>query len=199
MCRFVGNTLLAAAPLLFLTIATNAVAKPTEVEVVNAPDVNVVNTADVNVTNKPDVVVANTTPLNVLVTNDSAWREQYDDEKWNLDGSEVRLNAVPFGKQLHVEYLSAYMLIDPGKYVRCEAEVLIDIDQVTTVAAGGRHWLIMTGNSPAASGGQIWIASTPISLTIDEGEYLRVDCITNDATPSVHASITGYLVDMPAE
>ena len=206
MCKSIRKALPAAAALLIFAMSTNAIAKPTEVEVVNAPDVkvvntpdvNVVNTADVNVTNKPDVVVANTTPLDVLVTNDSAWREPYHDEKRNPDGSGVYLSAVPTGKRLHVEYLSAWLLIDPGKYLYCQVNVLKDKDE-NTYNVGGGHDLIMTGNSQAAPGGQLWIASTPISITIDEGEYLEVYCATNDSAPTFHSQITGYLVDMPAQ
>lgn len=185
------------------SITVNA-AKPTPVEVINTPYVNVVNlpavqevSGAVEVVGTPDVNVANTTPISVTVTNGALLREPYSDVAYDDGMPWADFHTVPTGKRLHVEHVSAWLLIDPGEYMYCSIRVLQEVGQQSFQYAS--HDLLMSASGVPSPGGQLYITSTPITFTADEDQFPQLDCSTGDSDPNMRGSITGYLVDLPPQ
>jgi hypothetical protein len=151
--------------------------------------------ADVKVVNTPTVTVGNTA-ANPVLTRDANERAitPFETELGAsfLNGaqfSEEMDIAVPAGKRLVIEFMSAQVRIPTGQFVTGEF--------ATTVGGlSAVHYLAMTPQGKFG-GGDIFALSQPMEVSADPNTPVRIHMFRSDVTGQgfVQLSVSGYLVD----
>jgi len=178
-----------------------AAEQPKDVNVVNTPTVNVGNTPTVNVNGTVAVEVQNQ-PLQV---RSAGPMELYHSAATvsiaaNVQNGFGALAAVPAGKRLVIEYVSAVSTVASDQNIN-------RVSLTTTHSTGGgstssvRHQFPVTDEGDAAvAGNHVFSAGGATRLYCDAGESpqagaFRGGNVTAPATVSV--TVSGYLVDAP--
>jgi hypothetical protein len=173
-------------------VIVNTMANPVPVTLQGSSTVS----GSVSITGTPTVNVASTTNTPLLVRDvDRPGRlASYADTAGSPFGTEFdavpSFKAVPAGKVLVVEYVSAIATLGSGE----------NITRFALTWGGNTHYFPMNHQGQFNDGNETFIASQPIRFSVGATDGLAVLVGRNVATNStdeILASISGYLVDAP--
>jgi hypothetical protein len=175
------------------------------VEVVNTPNVNVVNTPSVSVTGTPNVNVANmpTVGIDPTANTITLLREPENPARQPfqsiaacsfaafIDCADSSSITVPSGKELVIEFVSAYVTSGTGVKVN---RVQLDVTTGGTKLSNFFGPTLQFDNGTNA----VSVGSFPTRLYEDGGSTVGMECFLSGTTSAdCTVTVSGYLVNVP--